>query len=108
VVNVNLGIWNKLTGVVVFLCFIAVILLVGIWYLPLIQQNERMRKYMLSLDDRIQKQEETGKQMRAAFDALRYDPKAVERLAREKFGYAKPGETVVRFGEPQTNYPASR
>jgi cell division protein FtsB len=108
VVNVNLGIWNKLTGVVIFLCFIAVVLLIGVWYLPLIQQNERMRRYILGLDEQIQKQEETGKQLRTSIDSLRYDPKAVERLAREKFGYAKPGETVVRFGEPQTNYPGQR
>jgi cell division protein FtsB len=25
------------------------------------------------------------------------DPKAVERLAREKLGFAKAGETVIRF-----------
>ena len=83
---------------VVFLCFIALLLLVGVWYLPLIQQNERMRRHILGLDDQIRKEEEAGRQLRAAIDALRYDPKAVERLARETLGYAKPGETVIRFG----------
>jgi cell division protein FtsB len=107
-VHVNLGIWGKLTGVVIFLCFVAVILLVGIWYLPLIQQNERMRRYILGLDTKIQKQEEVAKQLRSSIDALRYDPKAVERLARETFGYAKPGETIIRFGEPQTNHTTRR
>ncbi len=104
----NLGIWSKLTGAVVFLCFLAVVLLVGVWYLPLIQQNERMRKHILKLDNHIQKEEEAGKQLRASIDALRYDSKAVERLAREKFGYAKPGETVIRFEEPRTNPAAQR
>jgi len=60
------------------------------------------------LDEQIQKQEETGKQLRNAIEALSHDPKTVERLAREKFGYAKPGETVVRFEEPQTNSHAQR
>jgi cell division protein FtsB len=106
--NARLGIWTKLTRVVVFLCFIAVVLLVGVWYLPLIQQNERMRRHILGLDTRIQKDEETGKQFRVAIDALRLDPKAVERLARERLGYAKAGETVIRFGEPQTNNLAPR
>ena len=101
--NVDLGIWNKLTGVVIFLCFIAVILLVSVWYMPLINQNERYRRNILRLDEQIQKQEALGKQLRTSIDALRYDPKAVERLARERFGYAKPGETVIRFGDPQTN-----
>ncbi len=92
--KVNLGIWDKLTPVVVFLVFIAGILLVAVWYLPLIKQNERMRQEILRLDNQIQKEEETSKQLRTSIDALRYDPKAVERLARERLGYAKPGETV--------------
>jgi len=37
------------------------------------------------------------------FNALRNDPKTVERLAREKLGYAKTDETVIRF---ETNAPA--
>jgi len=101
--NVNLGIWSKLTRLVIFLCFIAVLLLVGVWYLPLIRQNERMRKYIVDLDTRIQKQEEDGRRLRASTDALMNDPGAVERLARERLGYAKAGETVIRFEEPRTN-----
>jgi cell division protein FtsB len=37
-------------------------------------------------------------------DALKYDPKAVERLARERLGYAKPGETMIHFDEPTRRY----
>jgi cell division protein FtsB len=101
--KVDLGIWDKLTRMVIFLVFIAGILLVAIWYLPLIKQNERYRKEILRLDNLVQKEEETGKQLRTSIDALRFDPKAVERLARERLGYAKPGETVIRFEVPQTN-----
>jgi cell division protein FtsB len=101
--NVDLGIWTKLSRVAVFLLFIAGLLLVSVWYLPLIQRNERMRKEILRLDDQIHKEEEKLKQAKAANDALRKDPKTVERLARERLGYAKPGETVFRFEEPNTN-----
>jgi cell division protein FtsB len=103
VVKVNLGIWDKLTPVVVFLLFVAGLLLVGVWYLPLIKQNERMRREIFRLDSLIRREEETGKQLRNSIDALRYDSKAVERLARERLGYAKPGELVIRFEEPHTN-----
>ena len=106
--KVNLGIWDKLTPVVIFLLFIAGILLVGVWYLPLIKQNERMRRVIRELDEKIQKQDEAGRQLRSSIDALRYEPKAVERLARERLGYAKPGETVIRFEEPRTNRAALR
>jgi cell division protein FtsB len=106
--DVNLGIWDKLTKVVAFLILLAIVLAVAIWYLPLIQQNERMRKEILRLDVQVRQNEETTRQLKASIDALRSDPQAVERLAREKFGYAKPGETVIRFEETVTNSAASR
>jgi len=95
--NVDLGIWAKLTRVVVFLFFVAGCLLVAVWYLPLIEQNERMRKEILRLDTRIQKETETSRQLKSSIEALRNDPRAVERLARERLGYAKANETVIRF-----------
>ncbi len=104
--NVDVGIWDKLSRLVVFLLFLAGLLAVAIWYLPLIKQNERMRKEILRLDTRVQKEEETAKQLRLSLDSLRHDPKAIERMARERLGYAKPGETVIRFDPPLTNVPS--
>jgi cell division protein FtsB len=101
--NVALSIWDKLTRVVIFLLFVAGLMGVAIWYLPLIKTNERMRKEILRLDTQIQKEEEAGKQLRVSIDALRHDPKAVERLARERLGYAKPGEIVIRLEPAATN-----
>ena len=101
--NVDLGIWGKLTRVVIFLVLVALLLGVGVWYLPLIKQNERMRKEVLRLDAQIQKQVDGEKQLRASIEALRNDPKVVERLARETLGYARPGETVIRFEDARTN-----
>jgi cell division protein FtsB len=106
--KVNLGIWETLTRVVIFLLFIAGILLVAIWYLPLIRQNERMRREILRLDTVVQKEEETAKQLKNSISALSREPKAVERLARETFGYAKTGEVVIRFEQPMTNQPSRR
>ncbi len=101
--KVDLGIWDKLTRLVIFLLFVAGLLGLAVWYLPLIKQNERMRREILRLDAQIKKEKETAKQSQASIDALRYDPKALERLARERLGYAKPGETVIRFEERNTN-----
>ena len=98
-------IWDYLTRLVVFLLFIAGLLGVAVWYLPLIQQNERMRKEILRYDAQIQKEEEISKQLRSSIDSLKRDPNAVGRLARERLGYAKPGETVIRFEPPATNAP---
>lgn len=101
--KVDLGIWDKLTRLVIFLLFVAGLLVVAIWYLPLIKHNERMRKEILRLDNQIDKEAEDGRKLKTSIDALRHDPKAIERLARERLGYAKAGETVIRFSEPPTN-----
>ncbi len=105
--NVDLGIWGALTRrLLIFLCFVSLLMVIAMWYLPLIQRNERMRKEILRLDSEIRKEEEVAKQLKTAIDALRFDPKAVERLSRETLGYAKPGETVVRFVPAVTNVSA--
>jgi cell division protein FtsB len=101
--NVDLGIWDKLTRVVIFLVFVACLLIVAMWYLPLIKQNERYRKQLLLQDARLEKAKEDGKQLHNSIEALSRDPKAVDRLIRERLGYVKPGETVIRFEAPVTN-----
>jgi cell division protein FtsB len=102
-VNVDLGIWARLTRLVVFLLCVAGLLGVAVWYFPLIKQNERFRKVVLQLDTQIAKAEENNRQLKTSVEALLRDPKAVERLARERLGYAKPGETVIRFEEARPN-----
>ena len=71
--NVDVGIWGKLTSLVVFLFVLAVLLIIGEWYLPVIKQNERMRQEIVRLDNQIQKEEETSRQLKASIDALRYE-----------------------------------
>jgi cell division protein FtsB len=102
-VNVESSIWDKLTRVVIVLLVIAGLAGIGVWYLPLIRQNERYRREVLRLDALVQKEADAQKQLTASIEALRNDPKTVERLAREKLGYAKSGETVIRFENRNTN-----
>jgi cell division protein FtsB len=103
--KVDLGIWDKLTRVVYFLLFVAGLLAVAVWYLPEIKHNERLRKEILDLDQKIAKRTDDHKQLMTSIHALQSDPKAVDRLARERLGFAKPGETVIRFEAPATNSP---
>lgn len=102
------GIWDKLTRVVIFLIVLAGLLLLITWYLPGTQQKQRMLKDIQRRDAQIQSEEAAGKDLKTSIDSLRESPQAVERLARDKFGYAKPGETVVRFSPPPTNAPAAQ
>lgn len=99
-VNGNDNIWDKLTKLAWFLIFAALLLAVGVWYLPLIRQNERMGQRVFQLNEQVKKAEELNKSLATAVNAGRTDPKTVERLARETLGFAKPGETVIHFEEP--------
>ena len=106
--NVNLGIWPKLTKVVIFLLFLAGALGVCVWYLPTIRQNEQMRKEILRLDRDLKRAADEAHSLDSSLRALLNDPKSVERLARESLGYAKPGETVIHFEEPAPRSARSR
>ena len=100
--NVNVGIWDKLTKLIVLFLLLAALVGIALWYLPLIQRNERMRKDILSLDGETRKEEERQRQLKGSIEAMR-DPRTVERLAREKLSYARTGEMVIRFEAPLTN-----
>jgi cell division protein FtsB len=101
--SANPGIWDKLSRLVLLLITIACLLAIARWYFPVIQKNERVRKKIIQLDQEIKKEEETARQLKTSIDALQHDPETIERKAREKLGYAKPGETVIRFDEPVSN-----
>ena len=80
-------------GLIILACLLGVFF----WYLPVFQQNERMREQILVLQSQVKAEEQKQQLLEAAVRNLREDPKTVERLAREKLGYAKPGETVIFF-----------
>jgi cell division protein FtsB len=80
-------------GLIVLACLLGLFF----WYLPVFQQNARYREQILDLDGQVKIEEQKEAQLEAAIRHLREDPKTVERLAREKLGYAKPGETVIYF-----------
>ena len=106
--NVNLGIWDKLSKLTLFLLLLAT----ASWgfykyYLPLIQENQRYRRELLLQDTRIAEQEKLRGQLKASIDSLQNDPRTVERLAREKLSLAKTNEMVVRF-EPVVDRSAPR
>ncbi len=105
--RVDLGIWDKLTRVIVALLIAAALGGIVLWYIPVIKQNERLRKEKLDLDKKIEKELETARRLDATAKSLQ-DPRTVERLARERLSYAKPGEVIVHFEPAATNLPERR
>ena len=105
--QVDLGIWQKLSQLVIVLIVAACLLGTFFWYLPVFEQNERLRQRILALEAEVKAEEQKQAQLQTAIRNLREDPKTVERLAREKLGFARPGETVIVFEKLKPGAPAS-
>jgi cell division protein FtsB len=102
-VSVDLGIWSRLTKLAVGLVVLAVLLLIGMCYLPVIKKNEQFRRQLLIDQDKIAKEEARERELKAELNDLLHNPKTFERLARERLDFARPDEIVVRFEPPATN-----
>jgi len=98
--KVNVGIWDKLSRLVVCLLFVAALLWVFYWYLPLIRHNQKLRRDLLALDNSIREQERLAKHLKESIDSVQSDPRTFERLLREKLGYSRSNETVIVFEGP--------
>jgi cell division protein FtsB len=65
-----------------------------------------LRTQKLELERKIAVETEAARKLEAALRAMQ-DPKTVERLARERLSYARPGEDVILFQPPvPANNPA--
>ena len=93
--------WHRLSQLVIALIVAACLLGVFFWYLPVFEQNKYMRQQILVLENQIRVEEQRKVEFETAIRNLRDDPKTVERMARERLGYAKPGETVIYFEPPR-------
>jgi cell division protein FtsB len=96
------SIWDKLFRLVLALLVIASLLGIFLWYQPVIQENQRLRRDKLELEKKIDKEIETARKLDADLRALQ-NPTTVERLARERLSYAKPGENVIHFDPPASS-----
>lgn len=95
------SIWDKLSRLALTLLTLAGLLGVALWYEPVVRENQRMREEKLALDNQISRETEQAKALDASIRAME-DPITVERLARERLSYARPGEDVIHF-EPPVN-----
>jgi cell division protein FtsB len=102
-VNVTDSIWDKLTRLVMALLVIAGVLGIVVWYEPVVQENQRMREKKFELEKKIEQESKIAKKLETqlrSFENPGLEKTLVERLARERLSYAKPGENVIHFEPP--------
>ena len=102
--NAGQSVWDKLFRLVLALLVVAGLLGIFLWYQPVIQENQRRRHDKLELEKQIDREAETARKLDAELRALQ-NPMTIERLARERLSYAKPGENVIHFDPPPGSSP---
>ena len=69
-------------------------------YVPVFEQEHRLRSEIYQLKERAAREREQVDDLRESVAALKTDPKEVERLARERLGFARTNETIFFFQPP--------
>lgn len=83
-----------------------VILFLGVTAsIPLWREKAVQHRILGQLREERQAEQNRARQIEAAIIAVKSDPAVVERLAREKFGLARPGEVIFKFRNDLTAPP---
>ena len=91
----------------------AVALIVGLMLHAMFGANgmvayRQKRAEMRSLNAEVDRLQKENEESAARIKALKSDPKAIEKEAREQFGYARPGEVVYVTPAPVPKPPTGR
>jgi len=89
-----------LSRLALLVLIVAAVVAVFVWYLPLIQRNQSLRREIATQEARMSQVEEEIEAMTRQLAYFEGNSNTVERLLRENLGYSLPGEVVIRFENP--------
>jgi cell division protein FtsB len=100
-IHVDFGIWGIIRKVAVGTVVVAILIGLGLWYIPVLKQSQKLREEIALKRGKLKQQQELHAKYSAEISALRTDPETVERAVREKLGLIKPFETIYLFETPK-------
>ena len=92
-----MDVWKFTRRVCLFASIALAIAILFSFFKPLIDRQKELRAREAALRQDIQKEAERLRMLKLKQQRLREDPRFVEKIAREDWNYAKPGETIFRF-----------
>ncbi len=96
---------KKKTGASSYLLYliIALALLAGTaLLLPVYREYQKKRTELADLKHRLADKQAVSAELNREVGALQTSPDAVEKVAREKFGLCREGETVYKYPQPRS------
>ena len=82
-----------LIAIAVVLVFVAA----GLWLLPAWQDYCKTKKAVVAVEAQLLQHQAENEELRAEIHRLKTDKRAIERVARDKFGYCRPNEKIYDF-----------
>jgi len=90
--------WSSiLIKIAYVLFFIAAVAGIATYYIPLIRKTRSFERELEAKQLALQKEEELNARLNREIELLKNDPEYVEKVARDKLGYGRDGETIYRF-----------
>lgn len=101
--TVDLGIWDRISRLIVFLLVAAAVVGVVYCYVPGARKNEMKRSEIHRREAEIRAALQLSNQLQGQIKSMLTDDLALERAAREILRLSRSNELVIRFEEPVTN-----
>ncbi len=87
----------KLLNIFMFFCLVTVLLVGGLVLYPHYCTYRNLRGDLSATEKTLAERQQEVMQLRKEIEDLRKDRRAIERVAREKFGWCREGETIYHF-----------
>ena len=84
---------HSLIALGIFVLFV----LAGLWLLPAWREYRKTEQALDEVERRLLEHQSEIQTLKSEIHKLKTNPRAVERVARDKFGWCRPGETVYDF-----------
>lgn len=94
---------KKKTTVSTYLLFFVLILVIAaaaVLLLPVYRDYQKKQQELAAVKEELNDRKEERTELSTEVTALGRSPEAVEKVAREKFGLVREGETVFRYDPP--------
>jgi len=102
------NIWATLVPIIQGAIVVALLAVVGLFFLPVIQTENGYKDDLAKLQRETAAAEDQQAQLKLETEHMKNDPAYVEHIARDRLNMGKPGETIIRFDRYQTAAPKSK
>jgi cell division protein FtsB len=91
---------SLLSRALYFLVFVAALILLVCWFLPLVRDQQRQQLALQNLREQVNQERSLLDKQTQKLSWLQSDPGYLELFARDKLDLMRPGETIFRMDPP--------